>query len=125
MSSARIVPMVNQVEMHPHLQQAELKKFSDENGIVLEAWRPIMMGEVNEIPALKEIAEKHSKFPVQVALRWLLQKGVVVIPKSVNPKRIAQNIDLFDFELSEQEMKKIEVLNRNRRLGPDPDNFNF
>ena len=125
MATAEIKPMVNQVEMHPHLQQKELRQFSIDHDIQLEAWRPIMMGEVNNIPALVSIGNKFGKSPAQVALRWLIQLDVVVIPKSVTPHRIAENMDVFDFELSEEDMNQISELNMNRRLGPDPDNFNF
>ncbi|MEL6560999.1 MAG: aldo/keto reductase [Bacteroidota bacterium] len=125
MTIATVKPMVNQVEMHPHLQQPELKKYARENEMLLQAWRPIMMGEVNDIHLLREIGNRYGKSPVQVTLRWMLQQNVVVIPKSVTPWRIAQNMQVFDFELTEAEMKQIALLDRNRRLGPDPDNFNF
>ena len=125
MSSAEIIPMVNQVEMHPHLQQRSLKQFADKHGIILEAWRPIMMGEVNDVPVLREIGKRYGKSPVQITLRWLLQQHVITIPKSVNPERIVQNMDVFDFELSDNDMSIIATLDQNRRLGPDPDNFNF
>lgn len=120
-----IVPTVNQVEMHPHLQQAELLSFAQQHGIQLEAWRPIMMGEVLQLPALVAIGQRHGKSAVQVTLRWLLQKGISIIPKSANPQRIAQNFDLFDFSLSTDEMATVAQLDQERRLGPDPDNFNF
>ncbi|MEM9328000.1 MAG: aldo/keto reductase [Bacteroidota bacterium] len=125
MSSAEIIPMVNQVEMHPHLQQPDLLEFAKGHSMVLEAWRPIMMGEVNQLPELIAIGTHYGKTPVQVTLRWLVQKGVVVIPKSVTESRIIANADIFDFELSEEEMTAINHLDRGRRLGPDPDNFNF
>ena len=125
MTTARIMPMVNQVEVHPHLQQDALLAFAHGHGIVLEAWRPIMMGEVKDIPLLKQIGMKYGKSPVQVALRWLTQRGIVAIPKSVTSGRIAQNADIFDFELSPFEMSKMAQLDQGRRLGPDPDNFNF
>ncbi|MEM1219451.1 MAG: aldo/keto reductase [Bacteroidota bacterium] len=114
-----VVPAVNQVEMHPHLSQPELLAFAQSNQIQLEAWRPIMMGEVLQIPDLVQIGANHGKSAVQVALRWLIQRGVAVIPKSVNPQRIAQNVDLFDFALLPEEMERIEQLNQNRRLGED------
>lgn len=123
--SAQIMPMVNQIEMHPHLQQEELRAYSAKHQIQLEAWRPIMMGKVQELQALQEIAKKYGKGAVQVSLRWLYQLGVSAIPKSVNPIRIQQNADIFDFELNSAEMAIIGSLNQNRRLGPDPDNFNF
>lgn len=125
MATAEIKPMVNQVEMHPYLQQKELQEFSKLHHIQLQAWRPIMMGEVNHLPAIRSIAEKLSKSPVQVTLRWLAQKEVIVIPKSVKPNRIKDNIDIFDFELSPGDMAAIEALDQGKRLGPDPDNFNF
>jgi len=125
MSSAEITPMINQVEVHPHLQQRELQAFAESYGIKLEAWRPIMMGEVMLLPELKEIAQRHQKSPAQVTLRWLKQRGVITIPKSVKENRILENADIFDFELSESEMDMIESLDKGRRLGPDPDNFNF
>ena len=125
METATIKPMVNQIEMHPALQQKELLEFANEHQIRLEAWRPIMMGAVNDIPALVQIGQQHGKSPVQVTLRWLIQLGVIVIPKSSNPGRIAQNAGVFDFELSPVEMQQIATLDRGTRLGPDPDNFNF
>lgn len=96
MEHADIVPALNQVEMHPHLSQKELLGFASKHNIQLEAWRPIMMGEVLKIPELVQIGEVHKKSPAQVALRWLIQRGVAVIPKSVTPKRVVQNFDVFD-----------------------------
>lgn len=117
--NSQIIPALNQVEMHPHLSQNELLAFSKENQIQLEAWRPIMMGKVLEIPELVEIGKHHAKNPVQITLRWLIQRGVAVIPKSVNPKRIAENFDIYDFELNDNEMEIVEGLNQDRRLGED------
>lgn len=119
MAHTEMIPAVNQVEMHPHFNQEELVAFAKQHGIQMEAWRPIMMGEVLKIPELVEIGKVYEKTAVQVALRWLLQRGVAAIPKSINPQRIAQNIDLFDFELSAAQMATIEGLNQNRRLGED------
>lgn len=119
MEHAEVVPALNQVEMHPHCSQNELLEFSQQYAIQLEAWRPIMMGEVLDIPELVEIGKSHSKTAVQVALRWLIQRGVAVIPKSVTPKRIAENFDIYDFELNTHQMDSIEQLNQNRRLGED------
>lgn len=120
MENARIKPMVNQVEFHPELVQPELLHFCKENGIQMEAWRPIMKGRVNEIPLLQELAEKYGKSAVQVVLRWDIQKGVVTIPKSVTPERIISNADIFDFELSEEDITRIDSLDRNARIGEDP-----
>lgn len=119
MEHAQIMPALNQVEMHPHLSQTELIEFSIRNNIQLEAWRPIMMGEVLKIPELVDIGKSLSKSAVQIALRWLIQKGVAVIPKSVNPKRLAENFKVYDFELNTNQMEIIESLNQNRRLGED------
>ncbi len=119
MEHTGIVPALNQVEMHPHLSQNELLEFSKTHQIQLEAWRPIMMGEVLQIPELVAIGNAHDKSAVQISLRWLIQRGVAVIPKSTNPKRIAENIGIFDFELSASQMGQIEALNQNRRLGED------
>lgn len=125
MANAEIVPAVNQVEYHPRLTQKELHRFCRENGIQLEAWSPLMRGEILKEETLVKIAANHGKNPAQVILRWDLQHGVVTIPKSVRPERIEQNADIFDFELSQEEMAKIDALNQNHRIGPDPDHFNF
>lgn len=125
MAEAEIMPMVNQVEIHPHLQQQELLDYAKEHHIQLEAWRPIMMGEVSLLPELRQLGEKYSKSPAQIALRWLTQRGIIVIPKSVKEHRIQENADIFDFELTTEDMSLIAQLDRKRRLGPDPDNFNF
>jgi len=121
----KIIPAVNQVEFHPELIQPELLKFCQNKGIQLEAWAPIMKGRVNDIPDLKEIAEKYGKTPVQIVLRWDIQKGVVTIPKSVKPERIISNADIFDFELSGDEMQKIDALDKNGRIGFHPDHISF
>ncbi|MFK7843854.1 MAG: aldo/keto reductase [Rhodothermales bacterium] len=125
MASGNIVPMVNQIEFHPGLQQPELQLFCKENNVQLEAWSPIMKGRVMEIPELIEIGNNHGKNPVQVTLRWLYQKDIVAIPKSAKKARIESNVDIFDFELTDQEMTAIENLDQGVRIGPDPDNFNF
>ncbi|MEM9324089.1 MAG: aldo/keto reductase [Bacteroidota bacterium] len=119
MEHTSIVPAVNQVEMHPHLSQNGLLSFAKRHGIQMEAWRPIMMGEVMNMRELHTIGAAHGKSPVQVALRWLIQRGVAVIPKSVTPKRIHQNFEVFDFELTAEDMEVIESLNQDRHLGED------
>lgn len=121
--SSDVVPSVNQIEMHPHLQQAETLAFCNEHGIVVEAWSPLKRGEVTAIEELIEIGAGHGKSAAQVTLRWLLQLGVVVIPRSINEGRIAENADLYDFELSDEEMAAIAALDRNERIGPHPDHF--
>ncbi|AST00509.1 aldo/keto reductase [Geobacillus thermocatenulatus] len=125
MADCEIKPMVNQVEYHPRLTQKELLTFCRENGIQLEAWSPLMRGEILSEPTIVDIGRKYGKTPAQVVLRWDLQHGVVTIPKSVTPARIKENADIFDFSLTDEEMKQIDALNLNKRVGPDPDNFNF
>ncbi len=118
-----VVPAVNQVELHPRLQQPELRREHEELGIVTEAWSPLAQGQVLEDPVITRIADAHGKTPGQAVIRWHLQIGNVVIPKSVTPERIEQNFDVFDFELSEEEMDAIEQLDAGERIGPDPDTF--
>ncbi|TCW41475.1 diketogulonate reductase-like aldo/keto reductase [Laceyella sacchari] len=125
MKDAEIKPMVNQVEYHPRLTQKELKAFCREHGIQLEAWSPLMQGQLLDHQVLKDIANKYGKSPAQVILRWDLQNGVVTIPKSTKAHRIAENAQVFDFALTDEEMERIDGLNQNKRVGPDPDNFDF
>ncbi|WP_028610240.1 aldo/keto reductase [Paenibacillus harenae] len=124
MKSGEIVPMVNQVEYHPLLSQQELRQFCQSNNIQLEAWSPLMQGNLEQ-PVLAEIGAKYGKSAAQVILRWDLQNGVVTIPKSTNPARLKQNAEIFDFELTPEDIEQINGLNRNQRFGADPDNFNF
>ncbi|ADU32308.1 aldo/keto reductase [Evansella cellulosilytica] len=119
-----IVPMVNQVEYHPKLTQKELHTFCKNNNIQLEAWSPLMQGQLLDHPTLTEIANKYNKSVSQVILRWDLQNEVVTIPKSVKPHRIAENADVFNFELTNEDMEKINALNEDERVGPNPDEFN-
>lgn len=125
MQDAQVKPMVNQVEYHPRLTQEELKAFCEQHGIQLEAWSPLMQGELLDNPVLTEIASSKGKSVAQIILRWDLQNGVVTIPKSTKAHRIIENADIFDFELSTEEMQRISSLNDNVRVGPDPDNFDF
>lgn len=120
-----IVPAVNQIELHPLLPQRELRELHASLGIATEAWSPLGQGSLLENPAVDSIAETHGKTPAQVLIRWHVQLGNIVIPKSVNPDRIASNFDVFDFELSEQDMASIAGLEDGTRLGPDPRTFNF
>lgn len=124
LAQSEIAPMVNQVEFHPLLSQPELRALCKEKQIQLEAWSPLMQGNL-DIPLLTELGAKYGKSAAQIVLRWDLQHGVVTIPKSVTASRIQQNADVFDFELSPEDMAKLDALNENRRFGPDPDNFNF
>ncbi|MGE6378788.1 aldo/keto reductase [Peribacillus muralis] len=125
MKDANVKPMVNQVECHPRLTQKELQAFCKEQGIQLEAWSPLMQGELLDNEELQAIATKHGKSVAQVILRWDLQNGIVTIPKSTKEHRIVENSSVFDFELTEEEMSQIDGLNQNHRVGPDPDNFDF
>jgi len=124
MKNYETVPMVNQVELHPLLSQQRLRDFCKEKGIQIEAWAPLIRGQLN-VPVLLKLGEKHEKTPAQIVLRWDLQHGIVTIPKSVHDARILENADIFDFELSDGNMKEIDALNQNYRWGPNPDNFNF
>lgn len=125
MNVASVIPVINQVEYHPRLTQVELKAFCLKHHIQLEAWSPLMQGELLDHPVLKEIAKTYGKTVAQVILKWDLQNGVVTIPKSTKTHRIIENASLFDFVLSEEDMKRINELNQNKRVGPDPDNFDF
>lgn len=125
MKEAEIKPMVNQVEYHPRLTQKELQAYCRENGIQLEAWSPLMQGELLNQEDLQQIADKYQKSIAQIILRWDLQNGVVTIPKSTKEHRIIENASIFDFELSNEDMQRIDSLNQNHRVGPDPDNFDF
>ncbi|MBM5596074.1 aldo/keto reductase [Listeria seeligeri] len=125
MEDAEIAPMVNQIELHPELTQEPLRSYCAEHNIVVEAWSPLGNGKLLDNAEIKAIAEAHGKSVAQVILRWDLQIGVVTIPKSVHQERIIQNADIFDFELTEDEVAKISALNKDKRTGPDPDNFNF
>lgn len=120
-----IRPTVNQIEYHPYLQQPDLIEFCHTEQIVPTAWSPLMQGKILQVTELAEIGQKYGKSIVQVTLRWILQKGITVIPKSVNQNRIQANFDLFDFELSPTDMALIDGLDKNQRVGPDPNNFNF
>ncbi|MGH3315060.1 MAG: aldo/keto reductase [Nocardioidaceae bacterium] len=120
-----IVPAVNQIEVHPYLIQDELRAFGTEHGIPTEAWSPLGRGAVLEEPTLVEIAKRHDRTPAQVTLRWALQRGDIVFPKSVKRHRMEENFDLFGFELSQDEIDQISALNRDERIGPDPDAFNY
>lgn len=118
-----VVPAVNQVELHPMLQQDELRTFHTRTGIVTEAWSPLAQGMALRSPVVREIAERHERTPSQIVLRWHLQLGIVAIPRSVTPQRIAENFAVFDFELDEQEMGRLRALDAGTRTGPHPDTF--
>lgn len=116
-------PALNQFEHHPRLQQHALVEYCRSSGVAIQAWAPIMRGGVSAIPQIAQIAERHSKTPAQVAIRWILQNGILTIPKSIHKARLAENADVFDFELSRSEMDMIDSLDTGERIGPDPDRF--
>jgi 2,5-diketo-D-gluconate reductase A len=116
-------PTVNQIELHPRFQQAELRAFHTEHRIATEAWSPLAQGELLDDETIVRIADRHERTPAQAVLRWHLQLGNVVIPKSVTPERIRENIEIFDFELSDEEMVEFARLDSGERIGPDPATF--
>ncbi|MEV0178919.1 aldo/keto reductase [Streptomyces sp. NPDC050625] len=121
-----VIPAVNQIELHPHLQQHAARAFHAQQGIHTEAWSPLGQGKgLLEVPAIVAIAQKHNRTPAQIVLRWHLQLGNIVIPKSVTPSRIKENIDVFDFRLDTEDLAAISALNEDRRLGPDPATFDM
>ncbi|WP_328477386.1 aldo/keto reductase [Actinoplanes sp. NBC_00393] len=118
------IPAVNQIEVHPQLQQRDAQEVNTELGVITEAWSPLAQAGVLDDPAVTSIADAHDRTPAQVVLRWHVQQGRIVIPKSVTPDRIRQNLALFDFELTAEEMSAIDALERDGRTGPHPDHFN-
>lgn len=125
LGQSKLKPAVNQVELHPALAQKELREFCEKNEILVQAWSPLARGRILADPVLTAIAEKNGKSPAQVILRWHLQNGVAVIPKSVTPSRLKENADIFDFELSPDDIGLINRLDAGTRFGADPDNFDF
>ncbi|OBG82425.1 oxidoreductase [Mycobacterium sp. E802] len=123
--STGIVPAVNQVELHPLLPQHALREVHAKLGIATEAWSPLGQGSLLTDPVVTGVAEEHGKTAAQVLIRWHIQLGNIVIPKSVNPERIVSNFDVFDFDLTEANMSAIASLDTGTRLGPDPRTFNF
>jgi 2,5-diketo-D-gluconate reductase A len=118
------VPAVDQVELHPRLPQAELREYLRENGIATEAWAPIAQGgELLKDPTITDLAHRHGRSPAQVVLRWHVQLGNIVFPKSMRAERMRENIDVFDFELSAEDMTAIDALGIGERIGPDPDHM--
>jgi diketogulonate reductase-like aldo/keto reductase len=118
-----VVPAVNQIELHPRLQQLELRRFHEEHGIATEAWSPLGKARFLDEPMIARIASAHGRTAAQVVLRWHIQLGNIVIPKSVTPSRIEENFRIFDFELSEEDMRAVFELDREERTGPDPATF--
>lgn len=124
-TTANIKPMVNQIELHPYLSQVELRNFCKTNDIVITAWSPLGRGKVLQDETIKAIGEKYGKSIAQTIIRWHLQSDHIVIPKSVTPSRIEENANVFDFELTAEDMATIDALNRNERFGSHPDHFKF
>jgi 2,5-diketo-D-gluconate reductase A len=125
LAASELTPAVNQVEVSPFLTQDEIRAFDAEHGIVTEAWSPIARGKVADDPVIGRIAEQTGRSPAQVTLRWHVQRGDVVFPKSVNRGRMEENFAIFDFELDDDAMAAISALNRDERTGPNPDEFNY
>ena len=124
-ASADVRPAVNQIEVHPYLTQDDVRAFDADHEIVTEAWAPIAKGKVADDPVIRRIAEQVGRTPAQVTLRWHIQRGDVVFPKSVTRSRIEENFGIFDFELDESQMTAISALDRGERTGPNPDEFNW
>ena len=122
---SQIIPSVNQVEFHPFLVQSELLTFCQKHKIQVEAWSPLMQGQIVNEQAVQKLAEKYQKTPAQIVLRWDLQHEVVTIPKSTHFNRITENAQIFDFEISQEDMNLLDALDEGKRVGPDPDNFDF
>ncbi|WP_405683191.1 aldo/keto reductase [Streptomyces sp. NBC_00057] len=121
-----VVPVINQIELHPQLQQSESRAFHAKHGIATEAWSPLGQGKgLLEVPTVVAIAQKHGRTPAQVVLRWHIQTGNVVIPKSVTPSRIVENLDVFGFELDADDLAAFAALDEGKRLGPNPGEFNL
>jgi 2,5-diketo-D-gluconate reductase A len=125
LDAGSVVPAVNQIEFHPYFQQREVAAFDAEHGIVTESWSPLGQGQLVDEPAVTAIADAHGKSLAQVILRWHIQLGHVVIPKSTHRERMAENLDIFDFELNDGELATITMLERGGRIGPDPDAATF
>ena len=125
LNSAEITPAVDQMEFSPYMQDNEAVDFCRAHGIAYEAWSPLGAGPLLEEPTLVKLSQKYGKSTAQVILRWVLQRDIIVFPKSNHKERIAENADIFDFEISEEDMKLINSLNCGKRTGSDPDTFNF
>lgn len=125
LADAKVKPVIDQVELHPTLTQEPLREYLASKDVAVEAWSPLGQGKILQNPKLIEIGKKYQKTAAQVIIRWHLQNDIIVIPKSVHEDRIKENFDVFDFELTEDEIKQINDLNIDERLGGDPDNFNF
>jgi diketogulonate reductase-like aldo/keto reductase len=120
-----IKPAVNQIELHPYLSQNEIRSFCNHNNIQVESWSPIAKGRILNDNVIVKLSEKYKKTPAQIVIRWHIENKLIVIPKSATKERIKENFNVFDFSLSDEDLKLIDLLNSNTRIGPDPDNFDF
>ncbi|MEA0555654.1 aldo/keto reductase [Lysinibacillus irui] len=120
-----VVPVINQIEFHPHLTQEEVRAYCQDKGIQVEAWSPLMNGSLLEEALIQELASKYDKTPAQIVLRYDVQHNVVTIPKTMTPTRMVENLDVFNFSLTDEEMAQLDALNDGLRCGPDPETFNF
>jgi methylglyoxal/glyoxal reductase len=120
-----VIPVINQIEFHPHLIQEEVRAYCKEKGVQVEAWSPLMNGSLLEEALIQQLATKYRKTPAQIVLRYDVQHGVVTIPKTMTPTRMTENLAVFDFALTEEEMAQLDALNDGLRCGPDPEKFNF
>lgn len=125
LANSEIKPVINQIELHPYLIQTEIREFCKKHSIRVESWSPLGRGGVLNDSVIQEIASKHNKSAAQIIIRWHLQHGLVVIPKSITPSRIAENANVFDFTLSVEDMNRIDQLDQNKRFGSHPDEFLF
>ncbi|AHN20124.1 aldo/keto reductase [Lysinibacillus varians] len=120
-----VIPVINQIEFHPHLTQEEVRNYCKEHRIQVEAWSPLMNGSLLEEALIQQLASKYNKTPAQIVLRYDVQHGVVTIPKTMTPSRMTENLDVFDFALADEEMAQLDAMNDGLRCGPDPEKFNF
>ncbi|MFD2655675.1 aldo/keto reductase [Gracilibacillus thailandensis] len=125
LKEANVTPVVNQVELHPQLQQQAVRDFCAKHDIKVEAWAPLGKARYFDHPVLQELAAKHNKKPSQIIVRWQYQSGIITIPKSVHKERQQENVDIFDFELSNEDIDKIKTMDANNRIGAHPDEFDY
>ncbi|MBP1047365.1 aldo/keto reductase [Enterococcus sp. BWM-S5] len=125
LSYATVVPVINQIELHPKLSQVELRAFGKEHGIKIQAWSPLMQGQLLTHPEILTIADKYNKSAAQIILRWAIQQDILLVVKSVHADRMISNSDVFDFKLEREDMDRLNALNESLRVGPNPDSFDF
>ena len=123
LAQVSIKPVINQVEFHPYLTQSELRRYLEVQNIHVESWSPLMNAQILEDATVKSVASEINKTPAQVIIRWNIEHGVVVIPKSVTPSRIEENFNVFDFELTKEHIERLDSLNEDKRIGPNPSEY--